>query len=64
MTQDPADCVSLSCTDPDGATATCTNTERAPVDVIVERRTGLHHFEVEHRRHLDRTGHAEVGTRP
>ncbi|MFD4230946.1 hypothetical protein [Streptomyces sp. NPDC058545] len=64
VTQDPADCVSLSYTDPDGATATCTNTERATVDVIVERRTGLHRFEVEHRWHLDRTGHAEVGTRP
>lgn len=64
VTQDPADCVSLSYTDPDGATATCTNTERATVDVVVERRTGLHRFEVEHRWHLDRTGHAEVGTRP
>jgi hypothetical protein len=56
--------VSLSYTDPDGATATCTNTERATVDAIVERRTGPRRFEVEHRWHLDRTGHAEVGTRP
>lgn len=64
VTQDPVDCVSLSYTDPDGATATCTNTERATVDVVVERRTGLRRFEVEHRWHLDRTGHAEVGTRP
>ena len=61
--QEPGDCVALGYTDPDGATATCTNTERASVEVVVEQRVGSR-FEVEHRWTLDRTAHAEVGTRP
>lgn len=46
--------VSIGYHDPDGATATCTNTERAEVTVEIGDR----------RWHLDATGHAEVGTRP
>jgi hypothetical protein len=61
--QDPGDCVKLAYADPDGATATCTNSERASADVVVERRSGSR-FEVEHRWKLDRTAHAEVGSRP
>ncbi|MFJ3336895.1 hypothetical protein [Streptomyces sp. NPDC086766] len=61
--QEPGDCVTLGYTDPDGATATCTNSERASAEVVVERRTGSR-FEIEHRWTLDHTAHAEVGTRP
>lgn len=61
--QDPADCVALSYTDPDGATATCTNSERASAEVVAERRTGSR-WETERRWTLDHTAHAEVGERP
>ncbi|MEU4683499.1 hypothetical protein [Streptomyces xinghaiensis] len=61
--QDPADCVALSYTDPDGATATCTNSERASAEVVTERRRGSR-WETEHRWSLDHTAHAEVGKRP
>jgi hypothetical protein len=56
-------CVVLSYTDPDGATATCTNTERADVRVRVERlaATGWQH---QRSWALDGTAHAEIGTRP
>ena len=51
----PADrCVAIDYHDPDGATATCTNTERAVVRIQLGDRSW----------HLDGTGHAEVGTRP
>jgi hypothetical protein len=52
-------CVAIPYADPDGATATCTNTERADLDLRVTRRDGT-----ERRWHLDGTAHAEVGTRP
>ena len=50
----PADrCVSLEYTDPDGATAVCTNTEQADI-----------HIEIDERRwSVLGTGHAEVGLR-
>ncbi len=47
-------CVAIDYHDPDGATATCTNTERADVVVNIDDRTWR----------LDGTGHAEIGTRP
>jgi len=47
-------CVAIDYHDPDGATATCTNTERADVIITIGDRTWR----------LDGTGHAEVGTRP
>jgi len=56
-------CVSVGYVDPDGATATCTNTERADVTVATSELTlrGWRH----HRRwELTATGHAEIGTRP
>jgi len=55
----PADrCVSLQYTDPDGSTATCTNSERASATVTVRGRRA------ERTWHLDGTAHAEVGARP
>lgn len=50
--------VALEYTDPDGSTATCTNSERASATVTVRRGT------TERSWHLDGTAHAEVGTRP
>ncbi|MEB3983676.1 hypothetical protein OQ968_20710 [Mycobacterium sp. 663a-19] len=51
--QPPERCVSLGYTDPDGATAVCTNTEQADV-----------HVEIDDRRwSVLGTGHAEVGLR-
>jgi hypothetical protein len=47
-------CVAIDYADPDGAGATCTNTERADVTI----RYGDRHWE------LAGTGHAEVGSRP
>ena len=61
--QDPDDCVELGYTDPDGATATCTNSERASAEIVLERRTRSG-FETERHWTLDHTAHAEVGTRP
>jgi len=50
--------VALAYTDPDGATATCTNSERASASIRL-RGPGVHrHWE------LAGTAHAEVGTRP
>jgi len=46
--------VALGYVDPDGSTATCTNSERADATITVGGRTW----------HLDGTAHAEVGHRP
>ncbi len=55
----PADArVALGYTDPDGSTATCTNSERAVATISVSGR-GL-----QRTWRLDGTAHAEVGTRP
>lgn len=54
----PDRCVSLQYSDPDGSTATCTNSERASATVTM--RGGRS----ERTWHLDGTAHAEVGTRP
>jgi len=50
--------VSLRYTDPDGATATCTNSERASVSITLERGGGGRAWR------LDGIAHAEVGHRP
>ena len=56
-------CVNVAYVDPDGATATCRNTERA--DVRVEMSDLTPRGWRRHRRwQLSATGHAEVGTRP
>jgi hypothetical protein len=56
-------CVVIGYTDPDGATATCTNTERADVQVRVDRLTAGGWRE-ERAWSLHATGHAEIGRRP
>lgn len=56
-------CVVIGYTDPDGAAATCTNTERADVTVVLDRLTSRG-WQQERRWHLDGTGHAEIGRRP
>jgi hypothetical protein len=56
-------CVAIPYTDPDGATATCTNTECADVTVRLDRLTARGWRENRTWR-LDGTGHAEIGRRP
>ncbi len=56
-------CVAVGYVDPDGATATCTNTERADVTVATSELT-LGGWRNDRRWQLAGTGHAEVGTRP
>lgn len=63
VTQPAERCVTVPYRDPDGSTATCTNTERADAVVVLERRrSGRWATEREWR--LDATAHAEVGLRP
>ncbi|MBV9484780.1 MAG: hypothetical protein JO246_01845 [Frankiaceae bacterium] len=58
----PADrCVILDYRDPDGATATCSNTETADVEVRLEKFTGR--WRVENYWRLEKTAHAERGYR-
>jgi hypothetical protein len=54
VTLPPDRCVVIPYTDPDGAAATCTNSERADAVVTWGSRTWR----------LDGTAHAEVGLRP
>jgi hypothetical protein len=54
-------CMSLDYTDPDGAGAVCTNTERADVTVVLARLTLG--WRVEQEWSLRGTAHAELGTR-
>ena len=56
-------CVAVGYTDPDGATATCTNTERADVTVTTQDLTARG-WRTRRAWRLDGTGHAEVGSRP
>ena len=63
VTMPPDRCVALDYTDPDGATATCTNTERADVTVTTEDLTARG-WRTRRSWQLDGTGHAEIGTRP
>ncbi|MGI9576907.1 MAG: hypothetical protein ACR2OH_01770 [Microthrixaceae bacterium] len=51
--------VTIDYTDPDGATATCTNTERADLKVHLRTQSG-----VERRWDIEGTAHAEIGRRP
>jgi hypothetical protein len=59
----PERCVVVGYTDPDGAAATCTNSERADVSVVVDR-VGTSGWRRERAWRLDATGHAEIGRRP
>ena len=56
-------CVVLGYTDPDGATATCTNSERADVRIELDHLT-VRGWAREREWQLTGTGHAEIGTRP
>jgi hypothetical protein len=58
----PERAIVVAYADPDGATATCTNTERADADVLLEHYDGS--WREERRWRLDATAHAEVGERP
>lgn len=59
----PADrSLALAYTDPDGSPATCTNSETANVEVVVEQ--WRMRWETERRWALRATAHAEIGTRP
>jgi hypothetical protein len=59
----PDRCVALGYTDPDGETATCTNTERADARVRLDR-LGFAGWHTEREWMLDGTAHAEIGRRP
>jgi hypothetical protein len=59
----PDRCVVLAYTDPDGAGATCTNSERADVRVELDVLT-RRGWRRERAWTLDGTGHAEIGRRP
>lgn len=63
VTLPPERCVVVGYTDPDGSTATCTNSERADARIVVER-AERGSWRVEHEWRLDGIAHAEVGTRP
>jgi hypothetical protein len=54
--------VSLEYVDPDGTTATCTNSELADAEISLEGRRSR--WEVPGRWSLTGTAHSEVGTRP
>lgn len=62
VTIPPEQAVAVGYTDPDGSTATCTNSELADVDIVLERRRSS--WETAATWHLHGTAHAEVGTRP
>jgi hypothetical protein len=61
--QDADRSVQVGYTDPDGATATCHNSEVATVHVRLDRLT-RRGWKLEREWHLDRTAHAEIGVRP
>jgi hypothetical protein len=62
VTLPASDVVSVRYADPDGATATCTNSEVADADITLELRRGG--WEVDRTWRLAGTAHAEVGLRP
>lgn len=62
VSQPPERCVALLYTDPDGATAVCTNTERADLEIEIARRSGGT-WRAERSWQLEATAHAEVGLR-
>jgi hypothetical protein len=59
----PADqAVTVAYRDPDGASATCTNSGLADADIVLERRDSR--WETVASWELRGTAHAEIGTRP
>ena len=63
VTQPEDRCARIGYTDPDGATATCTNSERADAHIVLQRRSSGG-WSLEREWTLQGTAHAEVGTRP
>lgn len=61
--QDPARSVAIGYVDPDGATATCHNSELASAQVRLDRLTPRG-WQLQREWRLDGTAHAEVGLRP
>lgn len=55
--------IAVGYVDPNGQTATCTNSERAVADIVLERFEGRS-WTTERDWHLDGTAHSEVGLRP
>jgi hypothetical protein len=58
----PDRAVAMAYADPDGAPATCTNSERADAEIVIER--WRRRWEIERHWSLRGTAHAEIGTRP
>lgn len=58
----PSQSVSLGYVDPDGSTATCTNSEVADAEIVLEHRRSR--WETAASWSLRGTAHAEIGTRP
>jgi hypothetical protein len=58
----PERSVAVPYQDPDGAPATCTNSERADAEIVLER--WRRRWETERHWSLSGTAHAEIGTRP
>jgi hypothetical protein len=58
----PERSVALTYVDPDGSTATCTNSERASAEITLESYDGG--WRTERHWSIEGTAHAEVGTRP
>jgi len=63
VTLAPERCVTVPYTDPDGSTASCTNSERADATIEVWRRDGGPWVR-EREWRLEGKAHAEVGSRP
>jgi hypothetical protein len=63
VVQDPARTAVVGYTDPDGATATCHNSEVATASVRLDR-LGRGGWRLEREWHLDGRAHAEIGLRP
>jgi hypothetical protein len=59
----PERSIAVGYVDPDGATATCTNSECADAEIVLERLAGRR-WTTERTWHLDGTAHSEVGLRP
>ena len=63
VTQPKATSVSVDYRDPDGASATCVNSEVADAEVLLERRSGRR-WSTEGEWSLEGSAHAEIGARP
>ncbi len=59
----PERSIAIGYVDPDGEAATCTNSERADAEIVLERLKGRR-WTTERSWHLDETAHSEVGLRP